>query len=58
MKKLYLTTILIIVFATITNSNLSRHCDDEGYIRDQKEAVLHQKDTLQTLNGYSNFTLI
>lgn len=58
MKKLYLTTILIIVFVAITNSNLARHCDDEGYIRDQKEAVMHQKDTLQTLIGYSNFSLI
>ncbi|MBZ4042120.1 hypothetical protein [Flavobacterium hibisci] len=49
MKKSYLTTILLVAFVAIISSNCSPHCDDEDYTRDQKEAVLHQKDSVKIL---------
>lgn len=49
MKKTYLTIILIIAFISFISSNCSPHCDDEDYTRDQKEAVLSQKDSVKIL---------
>ncbi len=49
MKKSYLTIILIVVFISLISSNCSPHCDDEDYTRDQKEALLHQKDSIKIL---------
>jgi hypothetical protein len=47
MKKLKIVIILIAIIFTFINTNCSSHCDDEDYTRDQKEAVLHQKDSLK-----------
>lgn len=49
MKKSYLAIILLTIFVALINSNCSPHCDDEDYTRDQKEAVLHKKDSLKIL---------
>ena len=47
MKKLNFIIILSIFFLTILTISCSEHCDDEDYTRDQKEAVLHHKDSLK-----------
>lgn len=49
MKKLNFVIIVTAIFFSLINTNCSSHCDDEDYTRDQKEAVLHQKDSLKVL---------
>ncbi len=49
MKKTQLNIILVITIIAFISSNCSPHCDDEDYTRDQKETVLHQKDSIKIL---------